>query len=378
MGDRKLKMAVIGCGRIALEGHLPYMKRHRDVEVVAAVDVVEAGRNKAAKEFDIPATYDNPVEMFDRESPDAVVICTPSWAHCDLTVMAAERGAHVLCEKPMAATTAECRRMIDACESAGVFLQIGMVKRFDAGIAKAKKMAISGKLGNVSQIAAYSMNPPVMMDSPFMSVAREWMKVLGQDFDAKTGWWRYSDPRAGGGHMLEMGTHMMDMVLYWTGEIPSDYSGFINKKRSDMIHEDQGTLLLKFPSGVVATVEVNMSVTADNFLGEKARIYGDKGSLSVNHFHGMWFGIPFFEYIPTRLVHYGAVSPYLGIGLPLRVKTGKAVYMHKLQTDYFVDRSLGRDTDYFGFGPDIAATGCDGLAVIQAIEKAYESESKSE
>lgn len=374
MAGKKAKIAVIGCGRIAMEGHLPFLSQNRDADIVAAVDISEEKRLRAAELFKIPNTYESAIEMFAAEAPDAVLICAPSWVRRDLVALAAERGAHVLCEKPMAPTVEQCREMIDACHKAGVILQIGMVKRFDAGIAKAKKVILSGKLGTVSQISAFSMNPPVVMDSFLMNIVKKWMETIGRSFDEKTGWWRYNDPRSGGGQLLEMGTHMLDMVMYWTGEKPSDFSGFINKKRKDMAREDQGTLLVKFPSGVVATVEVNMSVTADNLFGEKARIYGDKGSLAVNHFHGMWYGVPFFEYLPTRLTYYGSISPFIGFGVPMRVQSGKKVYMHKLQMDYFIDRVRGRETDYFGFGPDFAASGEDGMEVIRVIEKAYQSE----
>lgn len=374
MAGKKAKIAVIGCGRIALEGYLPYLAQNRDAEIVAAVDINEEKRNKAAGHYKIPATFESAVEMFDAEAPDAVVICAPSWVHRELVLLAAQRGAHILCDKPMAPTVAQCREMISACEKAGVILQIGMAKRFDAGIAKAKKVILSGKLGTVSQISAYSMNPPALRDSFLMNIVKKWMETMGQSFDEKAGWWRYNDPRSGGGQLLEMGTHMLDLVMYWAGEKASDFSGFINKKRKDMVHEDQGTLLVKFPSGIVATVEINMNVTADNLFGEKARIYGDKGSLAVNHFHGMWYGVPFFEYMPTRLTFYGSISPFLGFGIPMRVQTGKNVYMHKLQMDCFIDRALGREKDYFGFGPDIAASGEDGMEVIKIIEKAYESE----
>ncbi|MFA5089264.1 MAG: Gfo/Idh/MocA family oxidoreductase, partial [Candidatus Omnitrophota bacterium] len=199
----EIGIAVIGCGRIAQDGHLPYFKAHKEARLVAAVDVNEDNRRKVCKKFGIAEAFESAEEMFAKVKPDAALICTPSWVHRDLTLLAAANGAHVFCEKPMAANAAQCREMIDACAGAGVVFQLGMVKRFDAGIVKAKKMMLDGRLGNVSQIAAYSLNPPAPMDTPLMETVKKWMETLGVDFDARTGWWRFTDPRATGGQLME-------------------------------------------------------------------------------------------------------------------------------------------------------------------------------
>jgi len=372
--SEKVNLAVIGCGRIAGEGHLPYYAARRDVRLAAAVDVNEDNLRRTCRRFGIKSSYDSPGAMFSAVKPDAALICTPSWAHRELVLMAAGSGAHVFCEKPMAPTAAECRDMIEACARAGVLLQLGMVKRFDAGVVKARKMILRGRLGEVSQIYASCLNPPARMDTPLMKTAEKWLDALGVDFEQKTGFWRYTDPRAGGGQLLELGTHMADLAIFWAGERPAAYAGFVNRKRPDMAFEDQGTMLLKFPSGAIATVELNMSVTLDNLFGEKARLFGDRATLDVNHFNAMWYGVPLYEYIPTRLTYFGRLSPLTGAGLPVPVPVGKKIYMHKLQADYFIDSIKGEDTDYFGLGPDFAATGEDGLAVLEAIEAAYRSE----
>lgn len=371
MSGKKLKIGIIGCGRIAREGHLPYLMKHPNVDLCGAVDVSGEHCESVCEKFGIGESFVVAEEMLDRTRPDGIFICTPNWAHRELTLAAAARGVHVFCEKPMAVNATEALEMVEACEKAGVFLQIGMVKRFDAGIAKAKRMVAAGQLGEVSQIYTHALNPPARLDTPVMELFEKWGKAVGYDLNEKMGLWRVRDERTGGGHLLEMGTHMLDLAIYFAGEEPAEWSGYINKKRPDMVWEDQGTLLVKYPSGKISTTEVNMSVTSDNLIGENGRIFGDKATLEFSHLHGMWFGIPFYEYIPTRLTLFGRFSPFLGIGLPLPVNIGKRHYMHKLQVDYFVDRILGKDTDYFGFGNEIAATGRDGLAVMRVIDKAY-------
>lgn len=373
----KVRIAIIGCGKIAQLGHLPYLAGNRSVELAAGVDINEKNRESISRKYNMRG-YDSPEEMFARERPDAVFICTPSWVHKDLTLMAAGNGAHVFVEKPMAVNAKECTQMLKACEKAGLHLQVGMVKRFDQGIVKTKKIIESGKLGEVSSITTSFINPPARMDTPVYETAKKWANAIGIDLEERYGVWRMTDPRAGGGNLMEMGTHFLDMILYFAGEEPSDYYGFINKKRSDMIWEDQGTIVVKFPSGLIGTVELNMSVTADNLLGEKGTVYGEKGSVAFNLINGMWFGLPFFYYIPTFVTRYHFLSPMTGLGVPVPVKTGKKVFMHKRQIDYFVDTVLGRDTDYYGFGGDFATSGRDGLAVMKIIDRVYKTAKKEE
>ncbi len=372
MSKKKAKLGIIGCGRIAREGHLPYLRENSDVELVAAMDVNDKCRGDLCKTFGISGEYTSVDELFERSALDGVLICTPNWVHKEITLKAAQLGIHVFCEKPMAVSVPECEEMVAACDSAGVTLMIGMAKRFDQGIVKAKKMILDGKLGVVSQITTTCLNPPPpRLDSPLFETAKKWAGAVGIDIEQRMGLWRMTDPRTGGGQMMEMGTHLLDIMFFLAGELPSGWSGFINKNRSDMVWEDQGTLLVKFPSGMIGSAEMNMNTTADNIIGEKGRIYGDKASLAFNLINGMWFGLPFYHYIPTFLSLYGPLSMLTGATLPIPVQVGKKVYMYKRQMDYFVDKVLGRDTDYFGFGPDFAAMGRDGLAAMRVIEKAY-------
>jgi predicted dehydrogenase len=372
MSKQKARIGIIGCGRIAREGHLPYLKENPGVELVAAMDVSDTCRGQICKSFGISGEFSDAEELLDRGGLDGVLICTPNWVHKDLTLMAAGRGVHVFCEKPMAVTAAECEEMVAACERAGVILMMGMAKRFDAGIAKAKTIMQSGGLGTVTQITTSCLNPPPpRLDSALFQNVKKWASALGVDIEQRMGLWRMTDPRTGGGQMLEMGTHLLDIIFFLTGEEPSGWSGFINKNRTDMIWEDQGTLLVKFPSGLIASAEMNMSVTADNIIGENGRVYGDKASLAFKHINGMWFGLPFYHYIPTLLFRYGALSAITRTAVPVHVPAGKKIYMYKRQMDYFVDKILGHDTDYFGFGPDFAADGRDGLNAVRVIEAAY-------
>ncbi|MEW5944835.1 MAG: Gfo/Idh/MocA family oxidoreductase, partial [bacterium] len=265
---RKARFGVIGCGRVARRVHMPYLSANPGAEIAAAYDANPENTRAACARFGGARRCSSPEELFDA-GLDAVLICTPNWVRRELTLAAAERGINVFCEKPMAVTADECAEMVGACERAGVFLQVGMCKRFDAGIVKAKKRVMSGTLGEVSQVCATFFNPPARLDSPLVETAKKWGARLGIDVEAKLGLWAMTDRRTGGGMLLEMGTHLLDFLFFLTGEAPASWSGFVNTKRTDMTWEDQGTLVVKFPSGIIGTVEINSSVTADNLIGEK-------------------------------------------------------------------------------------------------------------
>jgi len=374
MAKRKVRLGVVGCGRISQRMHLKYLSENPSAELACAADIKEENLKAACGKFGIPRAFRSAEEMFDKTELDGVLICTPNWAHKDLTLIAAGRGIHVFCEKPMAVSAKECEEMIAACGRAGVFLQIGLCKRFDAGMVKAKKMIKSGALGSVSQITTSYLVPPARIDTPLFKMGRRWGERLGIDVEEKMGLWCMTDPRTGGGMLLEMGSHLLDFVFFLAGEEPARWSGFSNRKRTDLFWEDQGSMLMKFPSGLIGSAEINMSATANNLIGEKGCVYGDKASLAFTHINALWFGLPFPYRIHTLLSLYILPSTVTGTGIPLPVKTGKNVSMYKLQMDYFVDRILGRDTDYFGLGPDFAATGRDGLNAMRVIESAYSGE----
>ena len=118
----KLKLAIIGTGGIANNKHLPSLAKVADkVEVVALCDLIEEKAVATAERHNLPNAkiYTDYKEMLKDESIDVVHVCTPNVSHADITVDAFAAGKHVLCEKPMAATTEDAQRMIDAWKASG-------------------------------------------------------------------------------------------------------------------------------------------------------------------------------------------------------------------------------------------------------------------
>ena len=123
---------------------------------------------------------------------DAVVVATPSAWHCEIVVAAAQAGKHVLCEKPMAMHAAECDRMLDATGQAGTTLQIGFMRRFDAGFVAAKQRVDAGEIGRVVSVKSLTHGP---------TIPKPWMYDIGTS----------------NGPLSEVNSHDIDTVRWLSG-----------------------------------------------------------------------------------------------------------------------------------------------------------------
>ena len=135
MKNGKLQVAVIGCGGVANQKHFPALTSQSDkCEIVAFCDIIRERAEKAAKAYGTrdAKVYEDYNELLKDENIDVVHVCTPNVAHCPITVAAFEAGKHVMCEKPMAATTEDAQKMMDAWKKSGKKFTIGYQNRFRA------------------------------------------------------------------------------------------------------------------------------------------------------------------------------------------------------------------------------------------------------
>ena len=143
----KIKVGIIGCGGIANGKHLPALSHQKSrVDIIAFCDLILERAEKAAKEYGTPdaKVYTDYKELLKDERIDVVHVLTPNVAHCELTVAALEAGKHVMCEKPMAATPADAKKMLDAQKKSGKLLTIGYQNRYRQDSQVLKKMCEAG------------------------------------------------------------------------------------------------------------------------------------------------------------------------------------------------------------------------------------------
>ncbi len=190
-GDRRdrLGVCVIGSGRAGMIHARNFAGRTTGAELVALVDSRKEAVEESCRELGVKTAYQDYRQALADQRVHAVVVVVPTVLHKDIVVAAARAGKHVLCEKPMAMTPAECDQMIHACGSAGVKLQIGFMRRFDDGFVSARRRIDAGEIGDVVLVKSLTHGP---------SVPQEWMY----------------DIKASNGPLAEVNSHDID-TLRW-------------------------------------------------------------------------------------------------------------------------------------------------------------------
>ncbi len=200
----KLKIGFIGCGGIANQKHLPGMSQQTEyVDLCAFCDLIPERAEKAAKEYGTPdaKVYTDYHELLADPTIDAVHVLTPNIAHCEITIAALEAGKHVLCEKPMAATTADAKKMLEARDRTGKMLTIGYQYRHFPANQVAKKVIDDGWLGDVYYAEATYLR-------------RRGVPTWGVFTDKS---------KQGGGPLIDIGTHALDTTLFMMNNYEVEY-----------------------------------------------------------------------------------------------------------------------------------------------------------
>ena len=199
----KLKIGIIGCGGIANGKHMPSLAKLDTVEMVAFCDIVEERAIEAREKFGTPegAVYTDYKELLVDKSIDVVHVCTPNRMHSTITVDALEAGKHVMCEKPMAINSAEAKKMLDAAKRTGKKLTIGYQNRHRPEILYLKREADQGTFGDIYYAKAHA-------------IRRRGVPTWGVFLD---------EYEQGGGPLIDIGTHALDMTLWTMGNHKPKY-----------------------------------------------------------------------------------------------------------------------------------------------------------
>ena len=191
----KLKTGIIGCGGIANAKHMPTLaKLNDDVEMVAFCDIIPERAEKAAKQYGIPGArvYTDYHVLLKEEEITDVRVCVDNGHHCEITIAALEAGKHVLCEKPLAITWADARKMAETADRTGKLLTVGYQHRYNPDSIFLKKEIEKGTLGDIYIAKARCLR---RRGAPTWGVFTQKEKV-------------------GGGPMIDIATHVIDLVLW--------------------------------------------------------------------------------------------------------------------------------------------------------------------
>jgi len=250
----QIKWAVIGSGGIARRRTIPEgIVPAENAKLDSVYDIDAEANNDVAKEFNASASKS--LEDLLSSDIDAIYVASPANMHHDQVVACARAKKHVLCEKPLGMTIEEAENMIKVCKEEGVILGTGFMMRFHTQHQAALKIIQGDRLGKCvygrAQLSCWY--PPM------------------------EGAWRQSPETGGGGSLMDMGSHCIDLLEMFFGKLKS-VSCFINNSVHSYDSEDSAIVSLFFENGAMATVDTYFCIP-DNSSKNVLELYGSKGSI---------------------------------------------------------------------------------------------------
>lgn len=229
-----LEIAIIGAGAIS-ESHIGALIGMKDVRVTAVADIILGKAEKLAAGYSIKA-YSDYKEMLDREKPDIMIITLPHFLHRQAVADCAERGCGILLEKPMAMDETECDDIIDICDNHGVKLMIGHVRHFYNCYNRIREIISSNRLGELIMITN------VRYCNYFAPSRPDWF------FHKKT---------AGGGIVMNLGSHSFDIIQYLSGSRVKTVSAKVGRFAEDAEVEGNAQIFAVLENGVTASITLS-------------------------------------------------------------------------------------------------------------------------
>lgn len=287
----KIVTAVVGCGRLANNVHLPNLANNPDVELRYAVDIIEERAKAAAEKYGMKGYFTDYRKLFEDKELRAVMVITSNYAHYEITVDCLKHGLDVFCEKPMTVNYELSKKMAEAAHESGRTLEIGVCNRYNRTVEIIRDKIASGELGKVYAVYCSFRS--------FRSIPG-----LGGEFTTKA--------VSGGGALIDWGVHFLDLILYALGfpkvkTVSADTSGLLGKDMKAYTYKNMwagppdynGTFDVDdYVSGHIRT-DVGAAIT---FVGAWAQNIGEE-EMFID-FMGDKAGI--------RMDYYGAFTEYRG------------------------------------------------------------------
>lgn len=250
---------ILGAGKIAERQMVSAMRQASDQPLVAIMRRDLAAARAFAAAHGVPHVYDNPAALLADQSVNAVYVATPPHLHAALTIQAAEQGKHVLCEKPLALNTTQAQQMIDVCHANGVQLMVCYYQRYNTRHQQIKQLLAAGAIG---QVTALRIN-------------------FSDYFPPTPGFWHHDPTISGGGPLMDLGIHCIDLVRFLCGPVVA-VMAMVDTLATASPVEDTATLLLKLANGAQAVVTSHWSTaTFEPQQANGLEIYGTQGTIQA-------------------------------------------------------------------------------------------------
>ncbi|RAV11223.1 Gfo/Idh/MocA family protein [Paenibacillus contaminans] len=346
--SQKIRIGVIGAGSIS-ESHLGAYAKNPEVELVAICDLNEERARAKAEKYNIPNVYTDYNKLLEDGSIDAVSVCTWNNSHAPISIAALNAGKNVLCEKPLCKTVEEAFEVEAAVKKSGKTLQVGFVRRYASNTRIVKEFMENGDLGEIYYAKASCI----------------------RRFGNPGGWFADTE-RSGGGPIIDIGVHVIDLCWYLMGRPKvKTISGNTYKKLGNRSHiqnlaqyraadytpdannvEDMANALIRFENGASLLVDVSFTLHAkkDEIT---VKMYGDKGGVELE---------PELSFITEK---YNTI---LNIDPQINNKGFDFIAGFQDEIDHFIDMCFGRK--------ETLSPVEDGVEMMKILCGIYESAEK--
>ncbi len=256
--NRKVRVGVIGAGRIGSLHAEHLATRIPEAQIVAVSDIRREAAARCARDWDIPEVYEEAGPIMDHEEIDAVLICSSTDTHAEFIEQAAAAGKHIFCEKPIDLDVARIDRALEAVDRAGVTLMVGFNRRFDHNFRRLRERVESGAVGEPHLLHIISRDPaPPPLD---------YVKVSG-------------------GIFLDMTIHDFDMARYLIGSEVEELHVMGDVRVDPAIGEvgdlDTAVIMMRFANGAIGTIDNSRQAVYG--YDQRAEVFGSKGSVRAGN-----------------------------------------------------------------------------------------------
>ncbi len=267
----RMRLGIVGAGAATQVGHLPALKRVKEIQVVGICDNDLSKARALADRFAIPDAYSDIEELVEFEPLDALLVCTPSHLHESHVLAGLSAKLHVFVERPLALTVAGAQKLIKAAQRHDRMIMVGANHRYRPDIQQIRSSVQNGELGDLESIRAWWF------------IARTGRAAMG---------WRQKRELAGGGAMFDLGLGLLDLSLWLTGFAPATrVSAVFPSRGREKGIEPSGAAMVALDGGAAVHLDVSWRYVGP---GERygLAIRGSRGSAQINplaiwkDFHG--------------------------------------------------------------------------------------------
>ena len=326
---QKARIGVIGLGWVSQVFHLPLLSKFEDVEIVSVCDKNKEQTHFIAERFNLKRFYTDYEQMLSKEELDAVIVCTSTDAHCQITKAALESGRDVFVEKPIARLYSEAVEMAEAAKAHKRMLMVGMNNRFRPDTMILKSFIEKGELGKVFYCKS------------------GWFKNITSNHPRLT-----KRDRSGGGVVIDLGVVMLDMALWMVGFPAVERVSANTYQHTTKSVEDSAIIFIELKGGITLLIESSWS-----FQSEKdffyCDLYGTEGSAMIN---------------PLR-IHKQLHGNLINV-TPAKIETPQN--LHKKSYEHELRHFIGAVR---GLHP-VVSTGEESVKRMKVVEAIYQSAKK--